>query len=236
MVNISYQASVMLIIWCSYSSATRLGKFLNDCCKPIHPKNVASESKNLVSSIALLKKSNTERSKLENDLKKFQMEMEFEKEQAIPSGKVSATNPWERSNKALEFSGRSQDDNINFPEFEADLGESSNTDGANLGDSRSSLPAGTVHRPSKTLDVELAVHPIQESRHEKGVFAGTRRESNSAKLTKFMRRFSIASDNTDARFARERKNANVDWIGRWFVVPSYFIVMATLLFGGWGFK
>ena len=28
---------------------------------------------------------------------------------------------------------------------------------------------------------------------------------------------------------------NVDWIGRWFVVPSYFIVMMTLLFGGWGF-
>jgi len=29
--------------------------------------------------------------------------------------------------------------------------------------------------------------------------------------------------------------ADMDWIGRWFVVPSYIIVMATLLFQGWGF-
>ena len=29
--------------------------------------------------------------------------------------------------------------------------------------------------------------------------------------------------------------ANVDWIGRWFVVPSYFLVILTLLLNGWGF-
>jgi len=29
---------------------------------------------------------------------------------------------------------------------------------------------------------------------------------------------------------------NVDWIGRWLIVPSYFIVMGTLLFTGMGFS
>merc|ERR1712232_254017 len=28
---------------------------------------------------------------------------------------------------------------------------------------------------------------------------------------------------------------NVDWIGRWIIVPSYIIVMGTLLTTGWGF-
>jgi len=29
---------------------------------------------------------------------------------------------------------------------------------------------------------------------------------------------------------------NVDWIGRWIIVPSYFIVMVTLLTTGWGYS
>ena len=32
------------------------------------------------------------------------------------------------------------------------------------------------------------------------------------------------------------KAVNVDWIGRWFIVPSYIVVIVTSLIGGWGFK
>ena len=30
-------------------------------------------------------------------------------------------------------------------------------------------------------------------------------------------------------------NLNVDWIGRWFIVPSYICIVISMVVGGWGF-
>jgi len=34
---------------------------------------------------------------------------------------------------------------------------------------------------------------------------------------------------------KEEQPDNVDWVGRWIIVPSYIVVMTTLPFNGWGF-
>ena len=42
-------------------------------------------------------------------------------------------------------------------------------------------------------------------------------------------------DREASTFLSEGSYQNVDWIGRWIVVPSYIIIMGTLVGTGWGY-
>jgi Neurotransmitter-gated ion-channel ligand binding domain len=304
LVNISYLASVMFIIWCSYSNSTRLGKKLNKLCLPCHPKTIAREipqyAKKSIRGIAVSAHSSGD-AKME--ILRLDTDMDYDREviKAPRKKQVALHNgdgPNNRSYRAsrrdcnimhdvdaeLKFQRIKHDfnqhdfDNLqnhhdsdaemkynvqnhhdSDAEMKYDQGKSIRTKETNRDDMDGSLQDMSYSRnlaaadgnsedphwdsyqslrglhsnaspraASNGVDVDIEVAPY------------AKQEARPTSTPRARRRtmVQIVKDKIKKQrdFETERERANVDWIGRWFVVPSYIIVIASLLLGGWGFK
>ncbi|CAB9525637.1 cholinergic receptor, nicotinic [Seminavis robusta] len=215
MINISYLGSVMVIIWCSFGSSAILGKYINKCCKPIHPKNVAKEAKSLAKSM----------SRTHSDEKTRVVERVVEtpndtKQATIGSQSMQRQGELHRNgNKAQELSALSAHSADRI--YDSDSHHKWNKASAAL------------HHPEDPADSDLESDGPPRDDHNQQASGIEMNNGYRTKLKRFVsERVLGKGEGTD----QNGKSANLDWIGRWFIVPSYIIVVSSLLIHGWGFK
>ena len=239
LVNIFYQASVMFIIWCSYSPTNGISHTLNAFCRKIHPKKVP---------------------------RAVSMTMKHSKKQLIEMSQRGAEEvnfvggpdnfvPQNNANDGRPANGR-PDSHVTNSETQK-MWDSS--DVLVKGDM---LPIKTTSGHSRSIPESAALFGNGSGNFEPNSFASVSDDASSVRQysnktvpqpTVSTRRVIFSGmdalpdddgddktrdDDTDMSLRTEDKSfkaTNVDWIGRWFVVPSYIVIMTTLIFTGWGF-
>jgi len=191
MVNVTYQASVLLIIWVSYSGGGRWAKKIDKSLRKYHPVHLFKTAK----------KSERTQQLANTFSKNFKMSGATNigyNEQGIPDN---------------DFVG-----NVHFP--------SSNP----IVVPGTPIENGLSERaplPPADEDVSIELPPAED-----------KEDANNRSFGFLGINFGSAARRLGGSFATTKsyvEEKNVDWIGRWFIVPSYLIVLISLLVGGWGY-
>lgn len=293
-VNVSYQVSVMFIIWGSYGTAGFAG-CVNRLCKCIHPRTV---SKNIQEYRKRPLPTHKGLEIPENDLVvPMDLDVIDGGIEGIPQGTTFQFQPtrvkvnWQelRESQLLTHKGREIPANdlvapINIDQIDGGLaGMAEGTYEVDVDEFQTEYDEETALKPSKPSSKKVSVrfnagdsyslhedsnhskpqvkfnndfHDSWKSkeswksnnssiRHRRSSQEGPPRRGLQPKATtrfaKSMRRLADMYNNDKDREdgmtidSWARHASNLDWIGRWIVVPSYFIVMATLVATGWGF-
>ena len=197
----------------SYSHATQLGVHINSLCKPLHPKKLARDAHGYAASV-VTNASNDDVAAI------LRMEMEFDRETAQANREKEKRNA-ETNNNELAGSSVHKDENSNCI-----------SEGVDWDSYRSLLvPVLSEHKSlhrekapaSDCVDIENGDCPPHHCKH------GCQQEQKPVPIK--------ADGSNNNKSMEENINpSDCDWIGRWFIVPSYVVVLISLLVGGWGFK
>ncbi|CAB9513745.1 Neuronal acetylcholine receptor subunit beta-3 [Seminavis robusta] len=287
MVNISYQASVMLIIWLSYGDRSNFTKNLDECCYKFHPKHmlkrlgrapveVVRTAPSVTRKIVEYSGGTRRSEKMASHLSK---DVYATRHLNRPSGdlpKVNATRQLARPSSDLTREETASKEFSTSREFSLASKRASTSIHADDDEKHSSMPG----IPEEDLPVPNNENwcEIDMEAMEEDIIVPLKAEQESAKpktlrkRTKFLIQDSVseigasvtaatspvgrydASDDgmasSDDGMSKKSKRhqyhgddpdgdgdgrTNVDWIGRWIIVPSYVVVMGTLLTTGWGF-
>jgi len=220
MVNISYQALVMLIIWASYGSR-HTARFLNGMCRCLHPVQLTRAAKSFT-----VKKSTSFGPGYNHD--------------GIPLNDIAAddsAHPSASTND--ENHDSSKNERVSFDVTDGLMNFQSSHRSIKFGDEEAKEEAndGVPSSPKSALRQRGVVDPPIESTRRKRFDEDEYLKVRKAKFS-LQRGSSIANlagKISAAVISHLDSDTNVDWIGRWIIVPTYFVIMATLLSTGWGF-
>jgi len=246
MVNISYLASVMLITWLSYSRSTRAGQRLNNLCRPCRPEIIARKSRKRSESVAHQRVTTVDPAPLssavkrdkDNEIIRAELETVQEEMESRPISKPQHNGIMASTSLHSEAS-HNPELLLNSSPVQR-ISTSNESDDTNWDSYRTENEEEEFASSPQHDDEEFALPPQRQSAPAPAV-ALPPRPSIARRGSHFMSRQTkmIGRRNND-RIGTEDGAipdiANVDWIGRWFIVPSYLVVIVTLIFGGWGFK
>lgn len=241
LVNIFYQASVMFIIWCSYSPTNGISHTLNAICRKVHPKKVpravSQTMKHSKKQLIELSQRGAE------EINFVGAEDNFVPQNNANDGRPANGRPenymttsetqkiWDSSDVLVKGDmlaiGAHSAHSRSIPESAALFGNGSGNfepnSFASVSDDASSVRQyATTTVPQPTVSARRVIFSGMDALPDDDGDDKTRDEDDTE--------MSFRTEDTSTY-----KSTNVDWIGRWFVVPSYIIVMTTLIFSGWGF-
>lgn len=217
MVNVCYQAAVLLIIFLSYNNRLCIRDAAAFFCQCLHPRQMA---RNMSHSVTQYR----DKKKIELELFIASMNFDLKSEEGMSSRHVLPHNTLP-PNSREERPQPGAKGSTTLPRRGAMY--SSTKRSSTVGENREALP---TDEPEHKLTLE----PLLE--HEYVL-----PESAPPSLTPEQVRQAVASDGAHAHlsmFEPEGEGGrppNVDWFGRWFIVPSYFAVMISLVVNGWGY-
>ena len=216
MVNVVYQGSVLFIIFCSYNSRTYITVAVHRWTSKIHPRNIA-------------KKAYRASEKGITSIRGSQVQSYVNSANRDPRTIVQEEKPVtiERSNsvRANPVSSNSdhRGDNLNRTTF--DPADTDDDEFANEHDRDIDLSKPPLIEP----DYE---QPEQSQQERRVIFSGSVR---SADVSGAAAGDTAVVNQIPVDVVEDPKNINVDWIGRWFIVPSYICIIISMVVGGWGF-
>ena len=218
MVNVVYQGSVLFIIFCSYNSRTYITVAVDRWSRRIHPRNVA-------------KRAFRASEKGITSLRGGQVQSYVNSDKKVPGTIVQeAKDPVtvERSSsvRATAVSANSDHRGDALDRITFDPADTDDDEFANEHDRDIDLSKPPLIEP----DYE---EPEQSQQQRRVMFSGSVRACDvpgaAAGDTAVVNQIPVQVVQEDP------KNINVDWIGRWFIVPSYTCVIISMVVGGWGF-
>ena len=256
MIGIGYQVSVMFIIWISYGAST-FAKTINRFCNCIKPEQVQKQV------VRAAKASNTMRKSAKAKRKQRKLDKtnsyipsnDFVQSEGIPSNDYVSSDDGEFcSDDDLGYIAEEYDEIVVEPEegivvVDPEIAESnpSNYGSTPLRQRRTQFSNHTSRSAyNSSLSPENIEHvPAEDSlsfdelnKPEKQKRRSTLGMDDSFKekfRQTFQHTFELFGFKNGGRLHYDESIMNVDWIGRWFVVPSYILLVLTLLVTGWGF-
>jgi hypothetical protein len=220
-VNVTYQCSVMFIIWGSYGHQG-VAKCCNKICIRVHPRRLFKKAKRAQKKVAMSVRSR-ENSKMTlktghvPSIERARQKHGVEQSELTPLGnddidiEVPADDVRDVDVDVDDFANESIDVD--------ELGAKKDEEVPSLRDMSSKSGHSSVRFDANGGALRQRRSNMNHNRAELG-FHGIAGDYH-------------AKDGTISTVYEDPNS--VDWIGRWFIVPSYIVVMASLVFTGWGF-
>ena len=246
-INVVYQFAVLFIIWCSYSSKNRGSAALNRCMRRyIHPKHlkqsaIAHGSVHFQRGLGIFQGlSAADQTKLiaalhDSGLLNPQIS-------DMAEGKASGSFP-----HAAPLRRRKQDNSISATSeldhyWESRLSSSIQQLQSQINNTRNSFEQREIRNarhPESNHSIQ-SLYEDESMNFEDMVDPEESEDTPIQRVSKEIVRL-IQAKNPDMvdpakNLQEEDPGSNLDWVGRWYIVPSYIIVMATMIGHGWGFK
>ena len=264
LVNISYQVSVLFIIWASYGRSKRVAMLLDRCCRKIHPQRVGDAIAKTDLKELDVRQSVSAMGRSLSKLKKSQLSVKrFDGTNTSPGPFISSSE-----RKVPQHSPQGNKFTANSGNIRTWNSKTLNTSTSTSAKYCSStmVPDTQQYGTSRLMAVQESqmetgysdsevvdeVYPswqyesdVNENMHGKSksqLVQNERQEEQRLTDHELNQQYPKSrkdpypeEEEEDSGNPESRASTNVDWIGRWFIVPSYIVVMTTLILTGWGF-